>query len=407
MDLDIDFVRRQFPAPVWEWAFFENAGGSFVPQSVIDRVCAYMTETQVQPGASFRPSALAAERMAEGQRRIAEMINAETDEVIIGPSTTANIYVLARALLPMFEDGGELIVTNLDHAANSDPWRRLAGDGVAVREWRVDPGTAELAVEDLEDLLNDNTRLVCFPHCSNIAGGINDVAAITAKAHQAGALVCVDGVAYAPHRALDVKALDVDFYAFSLYKMYGPHLGLLYGKRQELLAAKAQNHFFIGEDEIPLKLNPGGPNHELCAAMAGVADYFEALDGHHFGESNLALGQRTKRVFELFAAHEQRLGERFLDFLTAKPGIRLIGRPGTAAERAPTFSFVVEGRRSADIPPLLEDARVAIRNGNFYAFRLIEDLGIDPDDGVVRASMVHYNSVEEVERLIEALDRAI
>ena len=405
LELDIEFARRLFPDSAWAWAFFENAGGSFVPQSVIDRLGAYMAETQVQPGASFPASATAARRMAEGQRRIAEMINADADEIIIGPSTTANIYVLAKALRAGFDDGDDIIVTNLDHEANNGAWRRLAETGITVNEWKVDPETAELDLAGLEELLGERTRLVSVSHCSNIVGTFNDVAAIARLAHAAGALVCVDGVAYAPHRSIDVKALDVDFYALSPYKLYGPHLGVLYGKRRHLLEARGQNHYFIGEDEVSLKFNPGGPNHELTAALVGTADYFEALHSHHFEDRANSFHERVAAVYGLFAAHEERLAAPFVEFLSKKSGVRLIGRPtANPAERAPTFSFVVEGRRSADIPPLVEPAKVAIRNGHFYAHRLISDLGIEPDDGVVRVSMAHYNTAQEVERLITALD---
>lgn len=407
--LDLDFVRGLYPARCWEWAFFENAGGSYVPESVIRRVTAYMRETQVQPGAGFAASAKAAERMALGQRLMAEMVGADADEIIIGPSTTMNVYVLANALLSLIGPEGEIIVTNLDHEANIGAWRRLAERGVTVREWRVDPTTGELRVDDLDRLLNGNTRLVCFSHCSNILGGINDVAGIVRRVHDAGAMACVDGVAYAAHRALDVKALDVDFYALSFYKLFGPHVAMMYGKREHLLRAKAQNHFFIADDDIPLKLNPGGPNHEFTAALAGVADYFEALATHHLSRPPNGFRDRAHAVYQLIARHEESLATRFVDFLASKPRVRLLGRrSGKAAERAPTFSFTVEGRRSAEIPPLLESAKVAIRNGHFYAKRLIEALGIaDAGDGVVRVSMVHYNTVDEVDRLIAALDRVL
>ena len=407
--LDLDFVRGLYPARCWDWAFFENAGGSYVPESVIGRVSAYMSETQVQPGAGFEASAKAAERMAEGQRLMAEMVGADADEIIIGPSTTMNVYVLAKALAAEFKNGDELIVTNLDHEANVGAWRRLAEQGVTVREWRINPETAELEIEALDGLLNDKTRLVCFSHSSNLLGGINDARAITRKAHEAGAMVCVDGVAYAPHRGLDVKALDVDFYALSLYKLFGPHVSLLYGKREHLLRLPGQNHFFIGEDDIPLKLNPGGPNHELTAALVGVADYFDALAAHHLGEPPHTFQARVAAVYGLFADHEEKLAARFLEFVTSKPNVRLLGRTAAkAALRAPTFSFTVDGRPSAEIPTLLEAAKVAIGQGNFYAPRLLRALGVaDPSDGVVRASMVHYNTVEEVDRLIEGLDGVI
>ena len=406
--LDLDFVRGLYPANCWDWAFFENAGGSYVPESVIERVTRYMRENQVQPGAAYEASARAAEQMARGQRLMAEMIGAEADEVIIGPSSTMNAFVLSKAFAGLLEPGDEVIVTNLDHEANIGAWRRLADHGIKALEWLLNPDTESLDPEALDGLLSENTRLVCFSHCSNVLGGINDVAAITRKVHDAGALVCVDGVAYGPHRAVDVKALDVDFYMISLYKLYGPHMSLLYGKREHLERLPGQNHFFL-DDQIPLKLNPGGPNHEFTAALVGVADYFEALAAHHLDKPPNTFHGRVIGVFDLFARHEETLAAPLVDFLTSKKGVRLLGpNTGASSVRAPTFSFTADGRPSAGIPPLLTPAKVAIGHGHFYAKRLVEALGVsEAHGGVVRASMVHYNTMDEVERLIEALDKAI
>lgn len=406
--LDLDFVRSHFPALAGDWAFFENAGGTLVPNSVIDRVRAYMAETQVQPGASYDASALATERIEATQRVMAAMINAVPEEVVIGPSTTMNIYVLAQALRPWFRTGDELIVTNQDHEANSGAWRRLAEFGVGVKEWRVNPDSGELEVEELDRLLTERTRLVCVTHCSNILGSIHDIARITRSVHDAGALVCVDGVHYALHRPIDVKALDVDFYTLSLYKLYGPHLGLLYGKRDHLVRARGQNHFFIGEDDIPLKLAPGGVNHELAAGSRGIVDYFDVLYRHHFADTNLDLRRRLERTFELIAAHEETLAKPFVDFLSSRRNVRLIGRStGAKGERVPTISFVVGKRDSAEIPRRLERHRIAIRSGDFYARRLIHDLGLLSQNGVVRVSMAHYNTKGEVDRLIRHLDEIL
>jgi len=408
-ELDLEFVRGLYPDTCWDWAFFENAGGSYVPNSVIARMTDYMTETQVQPGASYPSSALAAERMATGRRMMAEMINADVDEITTGPSTGMNIYILAQALRPLWAEGDEVIVTELNHETNSGPWRRLAEFGINTVEWPVDPETGELSIETLEGLLTDRTRLVAFPHVSNITGDINDVAAITAKVHDAGAMVCVDGVAYAPHRAIDVKAWDVDFYAFSFYKIYGPHLGCLYGKRERLLEAKGQFHYFIGEDEIAAKLNPAGPNHETIACLAGIGEYFEALAAHHLSSPANRFHDRVSAVFDLFTTQEEKMAVKFMDFLESKPNVRIIGRKtADPAQRATTFSFTVDGRRSEEIPPLLEPDRIAIRNGNFYAKRLVEAVGIeDSGDGVVRCSMVHYNTMDEVDRLIASLAKVL
>ncbi len=405
---DVAFARAQFPSLEDSWALFENAGGTVVPNQVLDRLTDYMRECQVQPAGAYGPSQDAAERIRAAQRLMEEMMGAEPGEVMVGPSTTMNVYLLAQAVRPWFAEGDEIVVTNLDHEANSGAWRRLADSGITIREWRIEPETAELQTAALEPLLSDRTRLVCFPHCSNIAGGFNDVAAITRLVHDAGALVCVDGVAYAPHRQLDVKAWDVDFYLCSPYKIYGPHLGLLYGKREHLLRARAQNHYFIGETDIPLKLNPGGPNHELTAALTGIIDYFELLHRHHFGASNLTPHERLGQLFALVAEHEEHLAEPFVAFLQAHPKIRLIGRLTADQQlRAPTFSFLVDGRPSADIAEAVAERGIGIGSGDFYAARLIDALGARDQGGIVRASMVHYNAAHEVARLIAALDEAI
>ncbi len=406
--LDVDFVRRSFPALDDRWALFDNAGGSVMAQPVIDRVGDYMARYQVQLGASYPLSVEAGERVTAGHRSVADLLGAGPDEVVIGPSSTINAMLLAQALRPLWRDGDEVVVTNLDHETNVGPWRRLEATGIAVREWRMNPETAELELDALEPLLTDRTRLVCFTHCSNIAGRIHDVAAITRRVHQAGARVCVDGVAYAPHRRVDVAALGVDFYLLSLYKTYGPHLGVLYGRRRHLLEARGAYHFFIAEDDVPYKLQPGGPNHELAAALPGLLEYFDSLDRHHFGDRDAGRATRLDRVFDLVAEHEERLVAPLLDFLTGRPGVRIVGpRSADRGCRVPLVSFVVEGREASEIPTLLDRRRLAVRWGHFYAYRAIRDLGLLDRGGVVRVSMAHYNTAAEVERLIAALDEVL
>ena len=408
---DTDFVRGHFPALDQGWILMDNAGGSVVPRQVIDRVTRYMRRYQVQLGASYDLSAAAGERVEQGRRAMAELIGADPDEVVLGPSTTLNLELLAGALQPLFSAGDQLVVTNLDHEANIGVWHRLAAAAkMEVREWRLRGETAALEVEDLEQLLSERTRLVCFTHCSNITGRIHDVAAITRRAHQVGALVCVDGVAYGPHRRVDVRALGVDIYALSLYKTYGPHLGMLYLRRGLLAELGSRNHFFIDGSKPSLKLEPGNVNYELAASLPGIVEYLEAIDAHHLAAADQAGDRvaRLDRVFRRIAAHEERLAVRLLDFLGSKRGVRVIGpATGRREERVPTVSFVVEGRRSSDIPPLLERRRIAVRWGHFYAYRPIRDLGLLERDGVVRASLVHYNTEEEVDQLIEGLDEVL
>jgi cysteine desulfurase family protein (TIGR01976 family) len=404
----LQHVRKQFPALTAEWALFDNAGGSVPLAGVIERVRAYMSGHAVQLGASYALSARATEQVAEGHRAAERLVNAEPGEVVLGASTTANLRLLARALRPTWGAATDVVVTNLDHEANIGPWRELERDGIQVREWRFRPGTCALHVDDLDGLLTPRTRLVCFTHCANVVGSIHDAAGLIHRIHAAGALACVDGVAFAPHRLVDVKALDADFYAASLYKTYGPHLGLLYGRRDLLRRARTQNHFFFGDDELPYKLEPGGVPHELAASLPAIPEYLLDLESRLPGGGAGSERERLARAFAAIAAHEAALVAPLLEFLRARPGVRLLGEPtADPARRVPTVAFTVDGRDAAGIPAALDTAGVAIRYGHFYARRAIEALGLLERNGIVRVSMVHYNTPAEVARLIEALDRVL
>ena len=406
--LDVEYCRQHYPALGGSQVYFENAGGTLVPNQVIDSVRDYMTESQVQPAFAFKSSVLAAERIKQGTDAMAALLNAEPDEIVIGSSTTSNVYVLSHALRSWFAPGDEIIVTNQDHEANHGAWRRLSEIGVVVKEWRMNPATAELELADLEALLTERTRLVCFTYCSNIVGSIYNVKEMTARVHAAGALVVVDAVAYAGHRCIDVKALDVDFLLCSLYKFFGPHLGLLYGKRELLLRAQNQCHDFIADDNHAVRLNPGGICHELGAGAAGITAYLDAVHEHHYPGTNLGFRERLEEVYELFAAHEEVLTVRILDFLAGNPSVRLYGRSrADRDERVAVISFTVAGESSREIAKRLWEQDVALGAGDFYAVRCIDALGVDLQDGVVRISMVHYNSHDDVDRLLECLDQLI
>jgi cysteine desulfurase family protein (TIGR01976 family) len=403
--LDLDFVRSRFPALTDDWALFDNAGGSVPLAGVIERVRDYMSRRQVQLGATYEHSAAAAAQVAAGRHAAAALVNAAPDEIVLGPSSTANIRNLARALRPLFHPGDEIVVTNLDHETNVGAWRSLEAEGMCVREWRFDLDSLELTAAGLDRVLTDRTRLVCFTHCSNLVGTVHDAAALVRRIHDAGALACVDGVAYAPHRRVDVQALDADFYFLSLYKVYGPHLGLLYGKRDRLRAAAGQNHFFIGDDELPAKLEPGGVIHELAASLPAVLEYLRDLGARQAPEAPAS--EHLDRAFAAIAAHEAALAAPLLDFLGARRGVRVLGQGEAGPGRAPTISFVADGRDSAEIPAALDREQIAVRYGHFYAYRAIEALGLLAQNGVVRVSLVHYNTPAEVARLIAALDRVL
>lgn len=406
MDLDLSFVRSHFPALESGWALFDNAGGVVAPRQVIGRASAYLEQLQVQLGASYSLSAEATRRVEEGKQAAADLIGASVDEVVLGPSTTMNVHVLAQALAETWKPGDEVVVTNLDHEANVGAWRRLESRGIVVREWAMNPETASLEVEALDALLSDRTRLVCFTHCSNVVGEIVDAAQVTRRAHEAGARVCVDGVAFAPHRRVDVNTIGADFYLLSLYKVFGPHLGLLYVRRDAQSTLSSQNHFFLG-NEGPGQLMPGNVNHELTASLVGTREYLIALDSHHFGQDG-ELSEKLDRTFGLFADYEARIAQPLLEFLASKKNVTLIGPPTTDVHRRTSiFSFVVDGMPSSDVVGRIDPTHVAIRWGHFYAYRAIRDLGLLDRDGVVRVSMIHYNDPHEVDRLIRALDAAI
>ena len=410
--LDLEYVRAQFPALDSPWTLMDNAGGSAPCRQVIERVADHMARIPVQLGGSYEQSVAAGEAVRQGRAAVATLMGAAPDEIVLGPSSTVLAQRLARALRPLWKEGDEVVVTNLDHETNIGPWRRLAETGIVVREWKFRPATAALHVEDLEPLLGKRTRLVAFTHCPNVVGSVHDVATIAARVRAAGALSCVDGVAYAPHRRVDVRALGVDFYLASLYKVYGPHVSMLFGRRELLLEARSANHFFFADTDVPGKLEPGNVNYELTASLVGILDYFTAFGRHHglrhdLGE-NRGEDLDLEGCFRLVAAHETELVRPLLGFLDEHPRVHIVGSPvADAATRVPTVAFTVDGRRAGELPPLLDERRIAIRFGHFYAHRAIEALGLHEREGVVRVSLVHYNTPDEVEKLIEALSAVL
>ncbi|WP_300530631.1 aminotransferase class V-fold PLP-dependent enzyme [uncultured Mameliella sp.] len=398
--LDIDFVRAQFPAfaqPALQGqAFFENAGGSYACQPVIDRLTRFYTERKVQPYGPFAASAAGGAEMDEARSRLSALLGVDTDELSFGPSTTQNTYVLARAFRQFMEPGEAIVVTNQDHEANSGPWRRLEAEGIEIREWKIDPDTGHLDPEALEPLLDEKVRLVCFPHCSNVVGEINPVTEITARAHAAGAFVCVDGVSYAPHGFPDVGDLGPDIYLFSSYKTYGPHQGIMVIRRTLAEVLPNQAHYFNG-DVLTKKFTPAGPDHAQVAACAGMVDYVEALANHH--------GCGAHDLHDLMRAHETRLLQPLLDAVSERNGIRLLG-PRDAANRAPTVALALPTSAEAAATELAAHGIMA-GGSDFYAVRPLQAMGIDPDRGVLRLSFVHYTGEEEVAKLIEALDAVL
>lgn len=405
--LDLDFVRRQFPAfdAGETHAFFENAGGSYPARAVADRLARFYRERKVQPYGPYPRAQAGGAEMDEARTRLSALMGCAEDELSFGPSTSANTFVLANAVrLWLRGKDAAIVVTNQDHEANSGAWRRLADEGVEVREWRIDPITGHLDPAGLKPLLADGkVRLVAFPHCSNVVAEINPVAEICAMARAAGARTVVDGVSYAPHGLPDFPALGADVYLFSAYKTYGPHQGIMLIRAEFGAELPTQGHWF-NAGTLYKRFTPAGPDHAQIAASAGMADYIDALYAHHFkGMEDAA--QRSRAVHDLMRAQEVAVIAPLLDFLGRRNDLRLLG-PRGAAERAPTVAVALD-RPAEPVSEALGREGIACWAGDFYAVRPLEAMGIDRDRGVLRMSAVHYTSDADVERLIRALERVL
>lgn len=402
--LDLDFVRSQFPGLSHGWTFFDNAGGSQILKRAVERINTFLYDNNVQIGGSYEVSQAAAKALYEARTAAMHLVNASRpEEIVFGNSTTALLQNLARAMMSQLAPGDEIIITIADHESNIGPWDRLRDAGIIIKTWPLNKDTYTLDLLDLEPLMSARTKLVCVTHVSNILGSINPVREIADFVHARGARICVDAVAFAPHRAVDVQAFDVDYYVFSLYKTYGPHYALMYGKYDHLLELDTLYHYFYGKDKVPGKLEPGNPNYELAYATCGIVDYLTEI-GEMAGETGSAR-EKIVAAYGAITAQENELVDRLLTYLRGRNDCRIVGhssnRDGT---RIPTVSFVFDGRDSAEICKAMDAHRIAIRFGDFHSRRLAEYLDLTENNGMVRVSMVHYNTIEEIDRMTKALD---
>jgi selenocysteine lyase/cysteine desulfurase len=404
--LDLDFVRRQFPAfsakSLHGQANFENAGGSYMCGQVIDRFSRYLEQRKVQPYWHYQASVEAGEEMDLAHQRLAQYLNVRLDEVMYGPSTSQNTYVLAQGFLARMKPGDSLVVSEQEHEANSGVWHRMADHGMNVKVWPIDGDTGLLNPDDLDDLLDEKTVFVTMTHCSNIVGNINDIRPIADKVHDAGSVLIVDGVSYCPHGLPDVDALGADVYMFSAYKAYGPHQGVMVIRDRAKALIEPQAHYFNHHDSKKYMV-PAGPDHAQVAASNGMFDYFDAVDAHHGGADD---DGRPRRVERLFHEAEVENLEVMLSYLTARNDIRLIGS-ADPERRAPTVTFKSSRLSSDEIARKLAAMKVMAGSGSFYALRCLQGLGVDPDDGVVRLSFVHYTSRAEIDQALSALDQIL
>ncbi len=405
--LDLNRIRSEFPALASGTVFLDNAGGSQVLKRVADRISDYLLTSSVQLGASYAASVAAGDKVLAARRAVATLINApHDDEVVMGAATTALLFMLTQALRPGIEPGDEIIVTETDHEANIGGWMRLREAGAVVKIWPVDPRTLALDLDALDRLLSPRTRWLAMTWASNVLGSVNPVAEAARRVHAVGGRICVDAVAYAPHRLVDVQASGADVVVFSFYKVFGPHYAVMWVRRALLLQLPSLNHYFIGAEVLPYKLQPGNVNYELSYGCIGIHDYL-ADTGTALGSSGTPR-QRMQAAFDAFETHENALAERLLAYLRSKPGVRVIGRlAADDTQRVPTISFVAAGITPEAVVLHMDRFGIGIRWGDFYARRLIEKLQLDQRGGVVRVSIAHYNTAAEIDRLITRLEEVL
>lgn len=400
--------------------FMENAGGSQVPHMVAQGVSEHLLYNNAQLGAGYSVSSRADQTIQAAHDFVKTFVNAQdSGEVILGASTSQLMQTLAdayrRSGSVTAED--EIIVHEACHESNAGPWVRLAKDtGAKLTFWKVQtsaPYTSTL--KDLKTILSPRTKIVAIVHVSNVLGEVNDLPDIQAAVREAGnAHLVVDGVAYAPHLPIDVSVWGVDWYVFSTYKTWGPHMGALYGRHGVLDTVKSggPNHYFVPEDDVVYKFELGSASHEGCGGLAALGQYFQLIAGEKPQAGKLTRGA-LEAAYRKFLELELPLQQKLLQYLDSKPQITIVGPShAKAGERVSTISFVVEGRKSAEIASQLHRHNIACRNGHMYAHRLLTALAKtdetwDVQDGVVRISMLHYNTPAEVDHLLAALDEIL
>jgi len=405
--LDLDFVRGQFPGLNNGWTLFDNAGGTQILARSVDRLNDFLFNMNVQTGGSYDLSIKAANALESGRQAMMHLTNASrAEEIAFASSSTVALQNLAKSMRGQFKPGDEVIVTVSDHESNIGPWTTLEEFGVTLKFWNIDPERLELNLDDLQSLLSDRTKLVAVTYVSNILGTINPIADIAKLVHSADAKLCVDAVAFAPHRAIDVAALDVDYLVFSLYKVFGPHFAVLYGKYDLLRELDNLYHYFYGKEKVPAKLEPGNASYELAYASIGIVDYLAELAEQVDGAGSTR--DKIVRAFDRITLHENAIAERLLAYLRSRSDCRILGfENGSDERRVPTISFVVDGQGSGQIAKKMDAYNIAIRFGDFHARRLLEFLNLADNGGCVRVSMAHYNTISEVDALIGALEEVL
>ena len=417
--LDFTALRAQFPAlqqtdeQERPYVFFDGPGGTQVPQSVIDAVAQYYTHANSNSHGNFLYSARTDATVSDAREALADFLNAYSpNEIIFGPSMTNLTFNLSRAIGAQLSAGDEIVVTRLDHDANVSPWLALRERGIAIKFADFDVEDCTLDVDHLKSLLNDRTKLVAVGYASNAVGTINPIADIAQAAHTVGAKIWVDAVHYAPHGPIDVQALDIDFLVCSTYKYFGPHLGVAWG-RYELLADLPAYKVRPAGDNPPDKFETGTGNFEAMAGATAAINYLAKV-GDQFGEAFDTsyrqagfIGRRLalKKAMAAIAVYERSLFEYLAQGLQAIPGVHVYGitNPARFDQRAPTLAFTKAGIATEQIARTLGDNSIFVWDGHYYAIEVVKRLGLYEQGGMVRVGLAHYNTKEEIDRLLDVI----
>lgn len=436
--LDLAWVRSQFPSLAQTVngqpaVFLDGPGGTQVPQRVIDAIADYLARDNANTGGAFQTSRATDRMLAEARAAMADFLNCDSDEIVFGANMTSLTYAISRAIGRELGPGDEIVLTLLDHDANFSPWKALEEKGVTIRAAKINQADCTLDMYDLARQITSHTRLVAVGYASNAVGTINNVAEIVRLARQAGALSYIDAVHYPPHGLIDVRALDCDFLVCSTYKFFGPHMGVLYGKREHL---KRLHPYKVraNTNNIPNCWEWGTLNHECIAGIKACVDYWEELGrraatrlapsqsleravappetrqaaSSHEGGGTAAVRSRREAIVAAHAAihlHERAMMERMIAGLLAIPGLILYGirDPRHFDHRCATFVVRIEGHTPLELATKLGERGFFTWDGNYYALNLTEQLDVERLGGFLRIGLVHYNTLEEVERLLGAL----
>jgi cysteine desulfurase family protein (TIGR01976 family) len=406
--LDVEWVRQQFPSlhqlvngqPA---VFFDSPGGTQVPQRVIDAIAGYLSTSNANSGGAFATSQRTDQMIADARAAMADFFNCASDEVVFGANMTTLTFALSRAIGRELKSGDELLVSCLDHDANVSPWVCLEERGVKVRTADVTPGDCTLDMFDLSAKIRRNTRLVAIGWAANAVGTINDVHEIVRLAHAAGSMAFLDAVHYAPHGPIDVRAVDCDFLACSSYKFFGPHLGILFGKREQLRRLRPYKLRACTEN-LPDRWETGTQNHECLAGLIAAIEYIADVGRHH-GPEVKTRREAILAAYEVFQQHERQLAGQLINGLLAIPGLTFYGIKDAAKfdQRTPTVAIRMEGYTPRELASHLGERGIFTWDGNYYAIDLAERLGVQSSGGMLRIGLAHYNTAKEVERLLGEL----